>query len=159
MGEELLGIEELELALQSYEPVLNIKESEFSNVILVDLGIDPSDAISILKDTPTTVISKAVPIDSVVRTTMDGIIERVLKIAGKKVNSGDSFAVRCDLRGRKYIKSKDKIITTISDKLIDDFNLKKDEKNPKWVVQIEVVGDDTGINVLKPDEFLKKGFS
>ncbi|HEX7467376.1 MAG TPA: hypothetical protein VF324_02155 [Methanobacterium sp.] len=35
-GEELVGTEEIQLALQNYERVLNIKESDFPNVILID---------------------------------------------------------------------------------------------------------------------------
>jgi tRNA acetyltransferase TAN1 len=156
VGEELLGIEEIEFALQPHEPVLNLKESKFPNVILIDLGIDPEKAISLLRNAPTTVLSKAVPIETVVRTRTDGIIEKTVKIADEKANAGDSFVVRCDLRGRKYIKSKDKLIEAVSEELKEKLNLKFDGKNPDWIVQIEVIGEDTGISFLRPDKILKK---
>ncbi|MGZ7068770.1 MAG: THUMP domain-containing protein, partial [Methanobacterium sp.] len=75
-GEELIGIEEIELALSSYEPVLYIKESHYPNVILVELTMDPEEAVAILKEAPTTVINKVVPIDTVVKTQMDSILEK-----------------------------------------------------------------------------------
>ena len=155
-GEELIGIEEIELALSSYEPVLYIKESQYPNVILVELTMDPKEAVAILKEAPTTVISKGVPIDVVVKTRMDSILERVLLIAGKKMSSEDSFVVRSDLRGREYIESKEELIETISNELLNKIDATIDEINPDWIVQIEVVGDDTGISVLKPYEILKK---
>lgn len=156
VGEELLGIEEIEFALQPHEPVLNLKESKFPNVILIHLVMDPEEAITILKDAPTTVLSKAVPIETVVRTRIDGIIEKTLKMLDEKAGSGDSFVVRCDLRGRKYLKSKDELIEAVSEELSDKLNLKLDNVNPDWIVQIEVVGENTGISVLKPGELLKK---
>lgn len=155
-GEELVGIEEIELALSSYEPVLYIKESQYPNVILVELTMDPKEAVAILKEAPTTVISKGVPIDVVVKTRMDSILERVLLIAGEKMSSEDSFVVRSDLRGREYVESKEELIETISNELLNKIDATIDEINPDWIVQIEVVGDDTGISVLKPYEILKK---
>ncbi len=155
-GEEIVGIEEIELALSSYEPFLYIKESEYPNVVLVELSMEPEEAVIILKEAPTTVVSKVIPIDMVVSTRKDIILEKILKIAREKMNSGDSFVVRCDLRGRKYIKSKEELIRAISDELIQNLNAYPDKEKPKWVVQVEVVGDDTGISILEPDFILKK---
>jgi tRNA acetyltransferase TAN1 len=155
-GEEVVGIEEIELALQNKEPVLNIKESSFSNVILIDLSMNTKDAVQILRDTPTTVISKVVPIEIVTRTRLYGILEKVVHLAGEKFDHGESFVVRCDLRGRKYIESKEELISSITEELSEKLNLSLDEKDPTWVVQVEVVGENTGISVLKPDEILKK---
>ena len=155
-GEELVGIEEIELALSSYEPVLYIKESQYPNVILVELTMDPEEAVAILNEAPTTVISKVVPIDVVVKTRRDTILERVLLTAKEKMSSENSFVVRCDLRGREYIESKEELIETVTDELLNNVDSIVDETNPDWVVQIEVVGEDTGISILKPHQILKK---
>ncbi len=155
-GEEVVGIEEIEMALQKQEPVLNIKESNFPNVILIDLSINPQDAVQILRDTPTTVISKVVPIEIVTRTRLSSILEKVLHLAGDKFDHGETFVVRCDLRGRKYFESKEELISNITEELSEKLNLSVDEKDPNWVVQVEVVGEDTGISILKPEEILKK---
>jgi len=156
VGEELVGIEEIELILQKYESVLNIKESNFPNVILIDLNMDPLEAVKIIANTPTTVISKVVPIESVVRTNLEGILEKVVSLAGDKVSSGDSFNLICDLRGRKYLKSRNELLTRISGELIEKFNLNVDGKDPDWVVQLEIVGENTGISILSPEKILKK---
>jgi len=160
-GDELIGIEEIELALSSYEPILYIKESQYPNVILVELTMDPEEAVVILKEAPTTMISKVIPIDMVVKTNMDAILEKTLVLAREKMNHGDLFVVRGDLRGRSYIKSKEELIETVTGELIDKLDESLDPQslntqNPDWVVQVEVVGDDTGISVLKPHQILKK---
>lgn len=155
MGEELLGTEEITMALQNYEVELNIKESNFPNVILLDLSLTPLEALKILENSPTTVISKIVPIESVVRTRLDSILEKVTNLAGEKVTSGESFNVICDLRGRKYIESKDDLLNRISKELIEKYSLTPENTNPDWIVQIEVVGENTGISILKPFQILK----
>ncbi|BDH79097.1 MAG TPA: hypothetical protein GXX31_05555 [Methanothermobacter sp.] len=155
-GEELVGMEELELALQDYESPLNIKDCEFPNVILIDLAMDPKKAVKILENSPTTVISKVVPIEIVVKTRKDSILEKAVALAKEKTKPGDSFKVICDLRGRRYIKTPEEIIEDLSELLIDRLTLERDETNPKWIVQIEVVGENTGISILKPNEVLKK---
>jgi tRNA acetyltransferase TAN1 len=156
VGEELMGTEEIAMALQNYEIVLNIKESNFPNVILLDLSLEPLEAMKILENSPTTVISKIVPIESVVRTRLDSILEKVANLAGEKVTSGDTFNVICDLRGRKYIESKDDLVSKISEELIEKFSLNPENKDPDWIIQIEVVGENTGISILSPDKILKK---
>jgi tRNA acetyltransferase TAN1 len=160
-GEELIGIEEIELALSSYEPFLYIKESQYPNVVLVELTMDPEEAVAILKEAPTTVISKVIPIDEVVKTNMDTILEKTWDISRKKMNSGDTFVVKADLRGREHIQSEEELIDTVSTELLDRLDQNLDPQtlntsNPDWIVLIEVVGDDTGISVLRPHEFLKK---
>lgn len=155
-GEEVLGIGEIESELKKYEPILNINESEYPNVLLIDLSMDPRKALQILKNSTTTVISKIVIIDEVVRTRPSLIKEKVLQIANHKIESGSSFAVRCDLRGHKYIKSKNDLIELISNELVENLNLEENSTNPDWVVQIEIIGENTGISVSRPSDILKK---
>jgi len=144
------------LALKDHEKVLNVKESNFSNVLLIDLAMEPLDAVKLIGNAPTTVISKVVLIEKVVRTRLDSILEKVIDLAGDRVVSGDSFKVICDLRGRKYIKSKEDLVVRISEELIERFNLQYNGPDVDWVVQVEVVGENTGICMLNPEMILKK---
>lgn len=155
-GEEVVGIEEIELALQNKEPNLNFKESNFPNVILIDLTIEPKQALQILKNAPTTVVSKVVPIETVTRTRLASILEKTMQLIRAKIDHGESITVRCDLRGRKYFESKEELIKEISETLIDKLNLEIDETNPDWIVQVELVGENTGLSVLKEEDILKK---
>lgn len=155
-GEELMGIEEIEMALKDNEKVLNVKESKFPNVVLIDSSMEPLDAVKMIGNTPTTVISKVVLIETVVRTRLDSILEKVDMLAGDRVVSDDTFKVICDLRGRKYFKSKDELVEKISEDLIEKFDLKSTNTDPDWIVQIEVVGENTGISILNPEMILKK---
>jgi tRNA acetyltransferase TAN1 len=151
-----LGIEEIEMALQNDEKVFNIKDSNFPNVILIDLTMEPLDAVKLLDDAQTTVISKVVLIENVVRTRLDIILEKILDLANNRIVSGDSFKVICDLRGRKYIKSREELIEKISEELVEKFDGQTDGSDADWVVQVEVVGENTGISILNPEMIPKK---
>ena len=57
------------------------------------------------------------------------------------------------------IYTKEELIENVANYLIDKLDLDPQSlntDNPDWIVQIEVVGDDTGISVLKPHQLLKK---
>ena len=151
-----MGIEEIEMALQNDEKVFNIKDSNFPNVILIDLTMEPLDAVKLLDDAQTTVISKVVLIENVVRTRLDIILEKILDLANNRIVSGDSFKVICDLRGRKYIKSREELIEKISEELVEKFDGQTDGSDADWVVQVEVVGENTGIIILNPEMIPKK---
>ncbi len=151
-----MGIEEIDMALQNDEKVLNIKESNFSNVILIDLAMEPLDAVKLLEDAQTTVISKVVLIEDVVRTRLDIILEKIIDLATNRIVPEDSFKVICDLRGRKYIKSREELIEKISEELIEKFDAKTNGSDADWVVQVEIVGENTGISILNPEMIPKK---
>jgi tRNA acetyltransferase TAN1 len=155
-GEEAMGLEEIEMALQNEERVLNFKESNFPNVILIDLDMEPLDAVKLLSNASTTVISKVVIIEKVVRTRLESILEQINNLASNRVVQGDSFKVICDLRGRKYFNSTDELVEKITEELVEKFNLEANGADSDWVVQIEVVGENTGISLLDPEMILKK---
>ncbi|AEG17945.1 MAG: THUMP domain-containing protein [Methanobacterium paludis] len=158
-GEELFGIEEIEMALQSREITCYIKESECLNGVLVELNMDPVTAAMKIMDSPTRFLHKIIIINKVVRTRMDYILEKVVELAMNKMAEDDTFAVRCDLMGRRLIKSEEELFNMVTQELIEKLNFKCDEINPDWVVQIEVIGENTGISVLKPTELFKKSLN
>ncbi len=155
-GEELLGIEEIEFALQDEKNLFDIKETEFQNVVLIESSTDSLVIARELADAATTVISKIVPIDLVVRTRPDLIEEKVLNISKDKIKKGETFIVRGDVRGRERIKSKEKFLSSISREITEKLGVEMDKNSPDWIIQIEVVGENTGISVLKPENIFKK---
>ena len=95
-------------------------------------------------------------IENVVRTRLDIILEKILDLASNRIVSGDTFKVICDLRGRKYIKSREKLVDNISYELAEKLDAKPDGPDADWVVQVEVVGENTGISILNPEMIPKK---
>jgi tRNA acetyltransferase TAN1 len=149
---EFMGMEELENFLQKKGSFFYIKESEFFDVVLVELGMDPVNTALELARTPTKAIEKAVPIESVVFSGVENIVNCVRKVAALKMFQGELFTVRCNLRDRKYINSQKELTNRVSEELIIELGVKFREKNPDWIVQIEVVGENTGITIYRPQE-------
>jgi len=155
------GIEEIETALTSTGAWFYITESEFYDIVTVEMNVNPAETINQLRKTSTIAIERAVPLDSVVSSPVESVIKDILKLASQKIDKNESFTVQCQLkdeglRGLDSIISPDKLINQISGELYDKLNLEYHNKNTDWIIQIEELGEDTGIAVCRPDEILMK---
>lgn len=155
------GIEEIETALNSTGAWFYITESEFYDIVTVEMDVNPTETINQLRKTSTIAIERAVPLDSVVSSPVKSVIKNILKLASRKIDKNESFTVQCGLkdeglRGIKSISSSDKLINQISRELYDELSLKYQDKNTDWIIQIEELGEDTGIAVCRQDEILMK---
>jgi tRNA acetyltransferase TAN1 len=76
-------------------------------------------------------------------------IKNAAKKLALKIQSGNTFRITVERR-HTLINSSD-IISTIA-KEIDN---KVDLENPDWVVLVQVVGRQTGISVIKPNQIFR----
>lgn len=146
---EIKGMEEIEKVLNNTEAYFYIKESEFYDVVTVDLYSNPILAIEEFKKTPTIAIKKVIPLDLVVPSLKENIIRDVLNLASIKIKNNESFTVKCEIRNKRYIKSKEQLIYQIIDEICNKLKYNYDEKNPHWTIIIEEFGKNTGIGINK----------
>lgn len=148
-----LGIEEIEFALKGVDPKLYIKESELFNVVLVELGNDSIEAAEQLNNSNPKIISRVIPISRVVKTDLIEIIDCLKIIAVDKMDPGDKYRIDSFILTQKDIKTKE-ILDTIEQEL-EKIDMKLDDNDPKWNIYVEIIGENTGLNILKYDDFLK----
>jgi len=92
-------------------------------------------------------ILRIIPIDAVVETNTEKIVEAVSNFT-KRIDKEESF--RITVEKRRTNLSSSEIIHSVA-KIIDrHVNLEK----PDWIVLIEIIGKFTGVSVLKPDQIL-----
>ncbi len=151
---EIKGMEEIENALNNTESFFYIKESEFYDVVTVDLDLNPTLAIEQFKKMQTLAIKKVIPIDLVVPTLKEVIIKDILKIASSKIEKGESFTIKCELRNKKYIKSSQELINQISNEIHNQLGIQYQENNADWIVIIEELGTVTGIGIFRTEYML-----
>ncbi len=147
--EEFLIMEEIESTLSDQVKSFYIKESEFYNTILVELDGDPMEIAPKLQNTPINDLFQIVPIEEVVRTKPEYITEKLITLGRKKMKPGETFVIRYNLRGRRYLESKEELLRNITPQLIKELKVKIDKNKADWLIQIEVVGENTGISVLR----------
>lgn len=157
---EIKGMEEIETILNNTDIWFYITESEFHDIVTVELDVNPRKAISHLSKSPTVAIERAVPIDSVVSSPLESVIKTILKLASMKIDKNESFTVQCESKEEEFESiensiSPDKLINHISGELCE-LGLEYKDKNTDWIIQIEELGEDTGIAVCRPDEILIK---
>lgn len=146
---EINYLEQIEQELKNHDPLYYIKESEFYNIYMVELGNDKLKTAIKLAKASLNNTYEMVPIESVVISNSKKIVEEIANISKYKIKSGETFTIKCNVRGKRYINSREDLIKFIHQEL-EKLNGKPDKNNPDWVIHIEVLGENTGISILKP---------
>ena len=151
LDEEIIGITELEQTLENVNLQLYIKESECSNVVFVECERNCVEAAKQLKNTPVKRISRIVPINIALKTNFDDIISKIRELSLKIIKSGDTFNVKCDVM--KNTDLTEQQIKNVVKSELKDLNMNYDDKNPKWEIYIGVIGENTGLSIIKSNDF------
>jgi tRNA(Ser,Leu) C12 N-acetylase TAN1 len=151
--EELLGITELEKTLENVNLKVYIKESECPNVVFVECERKNCiEAAKQIKNTPSKKISHIVPINRVLNSNFEDIINKTRELSLEIIESEDTFNVKCDVM--KNIEVTEQQITDVVKSELIDLNMKFDDKNPKWQIYIGVIGEHTGLSILKSNDLI-----
>ena len=132
------------------------QESEILNVgmrgiLMVNTNIEPSKIIDWVKDKvveePWLIryCLRMIPIQSVTETDMSKITKDVIKLKDV-IQQNDSYRITIEKRNTDM--SSTEIITEIAKIFPNKVSLNQ----PDWIILIEILGDKTGISILKENE-------
>ena len=132
------------------------QESEILNVgmrgiLMVNTNIEPSKIIDWVKDKvveePWLIryCLRMIPIQSGTKTEMNEITKDVIKLKNI-IQQNDSYRITIEKRNTDMSSSE--IITEIAKIFPNKVSLNQ----PDWIVLIEILGDKTGISILKENE-------
>jgi tRNA acetyltransferase TAN1 len=160
---EILGVEEIEKTFNHIGIWFYIMQSEYFDTVTVEMDTDPAKAIEELRKTHTVAIKKAIPLDSIVSAPPGLVISTIQKLVQVKVAKNESFTVKCKLRdngytlkGKANMNSAELLSSQIASILCRELDLEHDDRDSDWIVQIEELGDTTGIAVCRWKDFLIK---
>ena len=120
-------------------------------ILLVKTNVEPSKIIEWVKDKvveePWLIryCLRMIPIQSITETEMNKITENVTKLKDV-IKENDSYRITVEKRNTSM--STAEIITEIANIFPNKVSLNQ----PDWVVLIEILGDKTGISILKDSE-------
>ena len=132
------------------------QESEVLNVgmrgiLMINTSIEPSKIIDWVKDKvveePWLIryCLRMIPIQSITETKMSKITENIIKLKDV-IQQNDSYRITIEKRNTDI--SSTEIITEIAKMFPNKVSLNQ----PDWIVLIEILGDRTGISILKDSE-------
>jgi tRNA acetyltransferase TAN1 len=127
--------------------------SRIKGVILGKTEMDPVDAIHSMKKTMETepakfkVLYRVLPIQKWVTTEIPIIVEAIKEMISI-IGQDDSFRITLEKR-RSQLRSLE-IITPVAEVVDRSVDL----ENPDWVILIEIMGKETGVSVIKPNDML-----
>ncbi len=126
-------------------------ESKVSGLILAKTSFNPHKAINkmrqLLREKPWEFhyLKRIIPIDRVVKTDLEAIKEVSLQLA-KNIPSNSTYRITVEKRYTQLHRRE--IINYIAPHI----NVKVDLENPQYILLIEIVGNQTGISLLKSKE-------
>ena len=140
-------LEQIGKQIKPHDNSYFIKETEYFNIFMVELTKnDLKTALKLAKKPKNNY--EMVPIESVVLTRPDQILNQIMNMSKNRIKEGETFAIRCNILGKRYIKNKEKFIHNIYKEIVK-LNGRPDETHPDWVIHVEVIGENTGVSVLK----------
>ena len=146
--EELLDILE-----EFGDPDANIVISDMSGIMTASTKLEPIEVVRRIKemilDEPWSIryCLRIIPIQKVIETTI-GNIEKTIENMNEQIKSGETYRVSIEKRNSDL--SSKEIITKIADKIKNNVSLEFPDK----VVLIEILGNKTGISILKKSDIL-----
>ena len=135
---------------------LGDQEPEILNVgmrgiLMVNTVIEPSKIIDYVKnkmiEEPWLIryCLRIIPIQMITETEIDKIKQNVIKLKDT-IQKNDSYRITIEKRNTSI--SSNEIITEVAEIFPNKVSLNQ----PDWIILIEIIGNETGISILKNDE-------
>jgi tRNA acetyltransferase TAN1 len=144
------AVDELNVILQRFNiDVEMIEIQNVSGIILALANLNPFELTTKFKELLTDepwqfrYILRVIPIERALYTDLKNIEREVENLTMKKIKVNDSFRISVEKR-HTSTRSKE-IISSIANKLQNKVSL----ENPDWIILIEIIGNKTGISILK----------
>jgi len=128
-----------------------ISRTSMSGVLTVKTKLVPFEVIKNIRekivDEPWSIryCLRIIPIEQVIDTNLEEISTQVFSLM-KKVNEKESYRITIEKRNSDI--SSAEIISKIADNITNKVSLEK----PDWIALIEILGNKTGVSVLKSDD-------
>lgn len=132
------------------DPDAESEITEIRGLLLAQSALNPFEVIEKLKELVASepwgvrYILRVLPIEAVVSTELDAIKQAAKDLAAKI--GKDSFRITVEKRYSSLESIE--VIKAIA----GEIECKVDLENPGWVVLVEIIGGQTGLSVLKPDQ-------
>lgn len=144
-------IKRILIELGDQEPKIII--SSMPGILTGITSLNPIEAIEKIRekilDEPWSIryCLRIIPIQGVCKTNIKEIEDEVLKKIGV-IKSEDSYRITIEKRNSKV--SSDEIISKIAKNISNKVSL----DSPDWVILIEIIGDETGVSVIRNNNIL-----
>ena len=135
------------------DPEPRVNRSRIKGLIVARTSMDPVEAIrglrAYLASDPERLgsVYRVMPVQMWAETSVERVVDAVKTLAGV-MGPVDSFRVTLEKR-RTQLRSLEVI-----DAVASAIELRVDLEQPDWVVCVEVVGDETGVSVVRPRDIL-----
>jgi tRNA(Ser,Leu) C12 N-acetylase TAN1 len=133
------------------DPIANCSLPSYGGLLILETGLPSDDAARLVATCSTSLISKIIPVDSIIESDLEKICAEALRLTPP--GSG-RVAVDCARRGR-LLKSSHVVEEEVG-RLLKAHGKAIDLKNPDLIVRIDIIGSLSTISVRPPSGFIIK---
>ena len=135
------------------DDVPRVELTKYPGILTLTTKIDSKDVIEIIKekviDEPWSIryCLRIIPIQEITDTDISKIMSKIPNLT-KKIHSDDSYRITVEKRDSKL--SGNEIISEIAKTIPNKVSL----ENPEWIILIEIIGEKTGMSLVKKNDIL-----
>lgn len=124
---------------------------DYRGLLLLKTKLSSDEVAQIIRDCPTAYVHKIIPVDIVVKSDINSIIEALKGLVpSRRVKVG----IECQRRGRLIRSSRD--VEAAVGAVLRDLGYTIDMQSPEFLVRIDIIGEWTTISVGHPERYFKK---
>ena len=153
-GEETAGIEILD-CIFPLDPEAKTIRTPYPGIILISSRIDPLKLTEIFKNCFISKAYRIIPIQRYVTTETETIIKNILELTDNIGSRESTFKIECRIRGRRDMETME-IIKRLARKVERKKGWRVNLEKPQYTIFIEVIGDHTGLSVLRERQFWER---
>jgi len=135
----------------SKDPAASCTQQPYGGLLLLETGLPSDEAAALIAACSTSLISKIIPVDSIVESDLEKICSEVLRLTPP---DPVRVAVDCARRGR-FITSSHVVEEEVG-RLLKARGKAIDLDNPDLIVRIDIIGSFSTISVKPPSGFIIK---
>lgn len=144
---------------EDIDPNVSIELTKYKGILLIKSKLRLSDVFNQLyKHRKYLSLFRAIPLVFWGELTLDEVGRKLVETYGGVLSKANSFAVRCNRRGKNFPSSQD-IERRIGRIIQEATNTKVDLKNPQYIVAIEIIDSYIGAIVVPADLYKKFKFT
>lgn len=141
---------ELDEMLYRFEKTMNQRDSKYflkesENPFIYFLEYPKPEEL--IKEMEVNEDFNLIPVTCVI-SNMNYITSTILRKIRHKISYQDTFNIKCYVNSYTTIETKEKIEEELTVRLKNLIHLEKNLNKPVWTIEVYVVGDITGINII-----------
>ncbi|MCS7098101.1 MAG: THUMP domain-containing protein [Candidatus Methanomethyliaceae archaeon] len=126
-------------------------EHKYSGILILESKLSSDELARLILNCPTAYVHKVIPVDAIVNSNLDSIIEKIKELVKNKKGK---IRVDCRRRGRSIQSSHE--VEVVVGRVLKELGYTIDLKKPEYLAIINIIDEWTAISFGPMERFIDK---